>query len=95
MKLKRSADYSKWKNLIKFLLIGYNVWGVVNSDLIKPESILDKETTMILNPEYSGWIKNNNKTMSVIALNMSSEVVIMIVNFNTAKRMWDYLFFQY
>jgi len=80
---------------MKFLLIGYNVWRVVNNNLIKPESILNKEMMMILNPEYSGWIKNNNKTMSVIALNVSSEVVIMIVNFNTAKRMWDYLFSQY
>jgi len=95
MKLEGSADYSEWKNSMKFLLIGYNVWGVVNGDLIKPEPILDEEMTTILNPEYSGWIKDNNKAMSAIALNVSSEVAVMIVDFNTAKRMWDYLFSQW
>ena len=81
---KLTADnYHNWKFSIKMMLIGRDLWEIVEGSEVLPEEATNKQA--------QEFRKRVNKALSLICLSVSDNLQIYVRNAKTGKEAWDSL----
>lgn len=95
-KLQGVAEWSRWKFQIRVILNASELYEIVSGEEPQPVNArIDDETEDEANVRYVAalreWKKKDNKAQKYIATTVGSQPLIHIMNYNTAKEMWDKL----
>ena len=78
-----SENYHHWKFNIKMMLIGRDLWEIVEGSEVLPEEATNKQT--------QEFRKRVNKALSLICLAVSDNLQIYVRNAKSGKEAWDSL----
>ena len=82
-KLSGSEDYFNWKFDMEMLLIGKDLWDIVQGAGVLQDDASEKAR--------NDFRKRDNKARSIICLSINSDLKIYVRNCNSSKEAWDSL----
>ncbi len=78
-KLRGPQDYPVWKHQVKYLLIGADLWKMVEQPMAKPEFTSGDTAAQ------EKWEERNNRALAAIMMNVTMEVAVGLDKMETAN----------
>ena len=82
-KLSGSEEYFNWKFDMEMLLIGKDLWDIVQGTEVLADDATEKAR--------NDFRKRDNKARSIICLSINSDLKIYVRNCNSSKEAWESL----
>lgn len=95
-KLQSVSEWPRWKFQIRVILNAEELFEIVSGDNPKPvleklEGETDATAKVRYDAAFKEWKKKDNVAQKHIATTVGREPMLHIMNYNTAKEMWDKL----
>lgn len=92
-KLKGAENWSTWKFQVRVLMSASEVFDVLNGTSLAP--VLPAEATEAQITQHTQamtrWTKKDGTAQKIISTSVTDQIVLLIMNYTSAKEMWDKL----
>lgn len=94
--LQDVKDWSRWKFQIRILLEDLEIFGIVTGDIPKPvverrQNETEAQAHSRSAEELKEWSRKDIKAQKYLSTTIGDQAIIHIMNYGTAKEMWDKL----